>query len=411
MSALTYALASENFNSDQSWLGGLFTESEEETVAEEDLLLADALWSEEASPEPAATSAPVEAAPLPLRNPWSVDLSVGGGPGYRENALFGTSDREVDSAFYQVDFDAFAMRSFSAGRGDFAAVAFGELRNYDAVPGLSTEHLFAMNSWLGWDFTDSYRGILRMEAMHSKQAVDASINDFETEALAVSVFRPGVVAALEREFGELGTLQAFTGYRDSNYSEEREDYGALTYGLEWRQNVGERSRLKFGWERFAEDYDLKTARWVGEQMENAPLLELDGDRFEFEWLWSAGDGYLRRSRFSANYETENDRVGDYYARSRMKLRQGLEWRFGRWELDTGVSLDQLDYDHRTVSAESDELRSDEAWRWDVELGRDIGENWHAFVRHENAFKDSSDPTYEYESSTTYLGVKWNFLSR
>lgn len=406
LSALTYALASETFGSDQSWLGSLLTEDDEDVVVE-DFLLEDSLWANESeSGESAAAD------PLPVQlSPWSLESSVGGGLGYRENVLFGVESKQVDSSFQQIDFDAFAMRSFAEGRGDFATVFFGELRRYDSVPGLSSEHLMAMNTRIGMEFLSEYRGVLQIEAMHSKQAIDASVDDFETEALAVSVFRPGVELALERAFEGIGRFTLSTGYRKSQYSEDSEDFAARSYGLEWEKRLSDRSRLTLGWERYAEDYDRKRARRVGEAWEDAPLLELSGNRYELEWLWTNREGTLRRSRFTADYEKEQDRFGDYYARSKMRIRQGLEWQFGRWELDTGVSMDQLDYDKRATSSDPETLRSDDSWRWDVELSREIGEDWQAFVRHENSFKDSSDAIYEYDAASTYIGLNWNFLSK
>jgi hypothetical protein len=268
-----------------------------------------------------------------------------------------------------------------------------------------------MNTRIGMDFLDDYRGILQLEAMHSEQAIDASVDDFETEALAVSVFRPGVVLGLERAFDGVGAFQLTYGYRNSKYSEDSEDFDSTFYGLEWEKRISDRSQLTLGWERYSEDYDRKLSRRVGEAWEDAPLLELSGNRYEFEWLWSNREGALRRSRFTADYEREEDRYGNYYARSKMRLRQGFEWSFGRWELDTGVSMDQLDYDFRTSSDDPSVLRSDDSWRWDVELSRKMGEDWKAFVRHENSFKDSSDALYEYDAASTYIGLNWNFLSR
>lgn len=407
LSALTYALASQTFGNDQAWLGSLLTEEDDEVI-EDDFLLDDSLWASDASSSEA--EAAVAPAPQAL-SPWSMESSVGGGFGYRENVLFGADNKQVDSSFQQVDFDYFAMRSFQEGRGDIATVFFGELRNYDSVPGLSSEHLLAMNTRIGMDFLGDYRGILQLEAMHSEQAIDASVDDFETEALAVSVFRPGVVLGLERAFDGVGAFQLTYGYRNSKYSEDSEDFDSTFYGLEWEKRISDRSQLTLGWERYSEDYDRKLSRRVGEAWEDAPLLELSGNRYEFEWLWSNREGALRRSRFTADYEREEDRYGNYYARSKMRLRQGFEWSFGRWELDTGVSMDQLDYDFRTSSDDPSVLRSDDSWRWDVELSRKMGEDWKAFVRHENSFKDSSDALYGYDAASTYIGLNWNFLSR
>ncbi len=405
LSVLSYALVSETFgSSDKTWLSELLNEGDED-VAVEEFLLEDSLWEPDEAESDVVVSSPI------LANPWNMESSVGGGLGYRENVLFGVDSKQVDSSFQQIDFDYFAMRSFSEGRGDVATVVFGELRNYDSVPGLSSEHLLAMNTRIGWDFMSEYRGILQVEAMHSKQAIDASVDDFETQALAVSVFRPGLVFAVERSFDDYGKFQVSSGYRKSNYSEESEDFAEVSFGLEWEKRISDRSQLTLGWQRYSEDYDQKLSRRVGEVWEDAPVLEIAGNRYELEWLWVNREGVLRRSRFAVDYESETDRLGNYYARSKTHLRQGFEWRLGAWELDTGISFDMLDYDFRMSSSDPTELRADDAWRWDMELARDIGEDWRAFIRHENSFKDSSDALYEYEAASTYIGLNWNFMSR
>ena len=389
--------AGADWESDEAWLGSLLGLDEGPEEGEIDGASVAALEKE------------LEAALRSLVAP-TVEGSVEVSAGWKENVLL-EAEGSVDAAFRQASLDFFYMRP-SAGEGwELMGTGLGEYRDYDGVPGMEAEYLAlaygaATRKWSSGRSFEVFVG-----GMASRQAFDASVDDFVTEARTVSVWSPevglGVEAPLPWEMGLLGLEWSAA---QSRYDESSEDFDGQNWRAEWTRGFGRRSKLAFGVEAFEESYDFRRERLSVGSLANAPLLRMEGWRWTAEWSYVKSDGALRRARTRVTVEREDDRVGDYYERSKWQARQSAQWRLGEWTLDANLGYGDFGYEHRRAGVGA-ETRTDLGWRAEATLTRKLWSGWEGLLQGEWVEKDSNAAEYSYESSSARLGLRWGFLGQ
>lgn len=392
------AAGQEAVASEDEWFDSLLGVDDEELLTEAEALAMEEALVSEYDP----IQGELEDALADL-NAWTVDGSLNTGLGWRENAL-NSSQMPVDSFFGQAEVDVFAMKPGFGDRAEYVALLYGDYRHYDDVPGLSGEHLLVAHTRVASNLWDETKGSLSLEGIHSKQAFDASTNDFETDAVTVTLWQPELKGALDRDFGRFGAVQAHVAVGQSRYSEATEDYDTWSAGLDWSRSLTENSRLRLGWERYREKYAERTSRLSAGTMESPPLLKIWGNRWEAEWAYVTADGVFKRSRARMYYQTEDDAAGDFYERDQWELRETLEWAWGAWRLETAAAFGNMDYAFRPANYDEPAPRADESLRLNAELSREIGSSLRAFARYEHVDRDSNAGFYAYDGSSALVGI-------
>lgn len=392
-------IAEESLESDEAWLNALLGLDEND----EALLFAE--MEEEEDTFDKYDEEELRAALQQLTS-WEFDATIDAGVGMKSNVLY-SAENEQESAFFQSNVDVFLLKPGLDDRPELLAIFYGELRLFDDVPGLSTESLAFLHTQASKQYGNGWKPGIGLAAVRSEQALDASIDEFETEATTVKVFRPSIQIKIDKEFETLGAASARFEYAQSGYSIEGEDYDERIFGLSWKRRLSDRSNLELVWERFMEEYDEKLERSTSTLLSEAPLLEIEGDRFRAQWNYRSDGGALRRLQSRVLVEREDDALGDYYERERWQLRERAEFQFGVVKAIASISYAELDYLFRPVEVGGHETRSDEDWRYSLRLEHDVREDLSVFLDAEYADKRSNVQEYTYDSSMVVLGLSYS----
>lgn len=354
--------------------------------------------------------APVDAAPEPPAEllhslqAWQSDGSIAVGAGWRDNPLYAPSGGE-GAAFALTEFDYFLMRPGLGESLELLAVAYGEIKYYDGVEGLSDENLFAVRGSAAKDFANGWRPSAALGAVSSRQAFDASEDELEVDVAVVEMSRPSVELGLARAFDRLGEL-AFKAERGwIGYSQDGQDYEETLLELSYGKRLDERWRVGLAWQQRYEDYDQRRARLAGGAYEDAPLLEIDADRISGELTYATREGWLRRAETRFVYGWEDDRAGDYYERGRWSVRQAVALFVAGWSVEAAASYEVADYAARLAIAEPGETRKDGGVKASLTFERGLRERFVAFARLEFADKESNERIYDYQSSAVAVGLR------
>lgn len=382
---------------EDAWFSDLFESEFEESLAEEPAPETEAF-------DAAAMEA--ELAALQELRAWSVDSSAEAGFGWRQNALL-EEDNEVDSAFAQAAADVFAFKPGFGGRPELLALLYAEYRYYDDVPGLSSENLLLAQASAKRRVGSDWKAGVFFEAVRSVQAYDASVEEFVTDATTVRFWKPELGLSLERDFEGLGSFSLKPAYAWGRYDLSSEDFDETSLELGFGRRVGQYSKVQLSVVLYRENYDARESRLSQGTLQDAPLLELEGQRIRGEWIYQPDGGPFQRLRSRVEYEREDDRVGDYYQRGYWQARQSADFEWGAWKLELALAYGDLGYDRRRASLAGEETRSERNWRWEAELRRRFSERAHAYLKMEGSEKNSNTPGYSYDSASVLMGMSFS----
>lgn len=376
---------------DEAWLGSLLNVEDPNSNLEEDTV-SDGLDTES------------EVDFLAVLPTWSTDLNVSIGTGWRDNALLSES-ASVSSAFGQIEMDYFALRPRVEGKIELLALLYSEYRYYDEVPGLDVESLSMAQVSADYLIRPSFTVGAVFEGLFSEQAFDASEDEFEPEAAAVSVWHPEFGARVRYDVAKMGTVGLDFKFGEVYYDQESENYDFVESEFAWSHEIGEKHRLKFGIALLDERYDEREERLVVGQLGDRSLLQLDQLSWKAKWKWDVGHPFIERLSTRIVYEEEDDALGDYYERERFQVRQRLGLKRFGWELDLTLAFSQTDYSERRRAALDQERRSDKSWSWSLEASRPMGDRWGWLFRLDGIDKKSNTDGLSYKGNTVYLGCR------
>ncbi len=377
---------------DDAWLGSLLNvEDPIFGVGEDDLS------------ERVDTEAGVELAILSAA--WNLDANVSMGMGWRDNALLAESN-PVSSGFGQLEADLFAMRPRGNGKAQFLALLYSEYRYYDDVPGLDDEYLSVGQVEVDYRFAEKLAVGAILESLYSKQAFDASEQEFDPQAATVRVWRPEIGTRLDYSLWERSSLDLGVSSGQAHYDQEGEDYDFLEGEVQWSQDLGEEHRLLLS-AGFGEDrYDERVERVsIGFLSGDIPL-KLNQTRWGVDWEWKPSGRILQSFRSSVSWEEEDDEVGDYYEREQLRLRQRATMKLGDWDVDLSVGYSKVDYLHRPKAAFDEEMRAGDRWTWGVDASRPLGDRWGLFFRLDSTDRQSNAEGLSYRDYALFFGCQF-----
>lgn len=352
--------------------------------------------------EPMQTEELIEFGGLPA---WSTDTNIAAGLGWRRNVLLAESS-PVDSAFGQIELDAFALRPRQTGPMEIMALLYSEFRYYEDVPGLNSESLSVGQAQLDFEITDSFEIGARFEGLYSEQAFDALEEEFETLAATVKIWRPEWGLRAERFFDGIGTLGLEVNLGNARYDQGSEDYDFTDEFLTFSRKISDANELRIELGSSDERYDERMERASVGLLSEETLLQLKGRWWLATWRSTIDRGIFRSANTKLLFEEERGALGDYYDRDRWQLRQGVSLAWGEWDLDLGLAYTKSDYTSRRIDALADEIRSDEGWSWSLEMKRPLGERSNLVMRFDSLDKQSNAVGLAYEGSSLFLG--WQF---
>lgn len=336
---------------------------------------------------------------------WSFDANVALGLGWRENALLAESS-PVSSEFGQLEADLFAMRPRGNGNVQLLGLLYSEYRYYDQVPGLDDEHLSVGQIEVDYRVVEDLTLGAIVEGLYSKQAFDASEQEFDPQAATVSVWRPEVGTSLDYSLWKQSSLGLGIRSGQAYYDQEGEDYEFWEGEVEWSQDFGEEHRLLLSASWGEDRYDERVERVsIGFLSGDIPL-KLSQSRWGVDWEWRPSARILQRFRSSVSFEEEDDEVGDYYEREQLRLRQRIAMRLGVWDIDLSVGYSEIDYLHRPKATFEDEMRAGERWSWGVDVSRPLGERWGLFLRFDGTDRQSNVEGLSYRDNTVIFGCQF-----
>ncbi|MBK1877916.1 hypothetical protein [Pelagicoccus mobilis] len=337
---------------------------------------------------------------------WEMDASLAGGVGWKENVLL-SEEGGVDSFYSSVEGDLFGFGTEGNGWPELVALLYGEYKYCDDVPGIDAETLALLQTSATSSLSERWKVAARFDGIYTEQAFDASVNDFETDAALMRTWRPELGVSLMRESsrGDELRIDLLRGY--SRYGQESEDYDDYTGSVAYLAEVGRNGEMHVSLTGYREDYEERLERLSVGSLVDAPLLEVTGLFGMGEWRYAFSDGFLKRTVTRASFESEDDALGDYYERERWQLRQSVDLAYLGWDVRLSVSYEEVDYAERLVSILSEETRSDEAWRWDVEGVRRLKSGLEFFFRYQGADKQSNGTGFSYQTSGAMFGFRIN----
>lgn len=336
---------------------------------------------------------------------WTFDGALVSAVGWKDNVLY-ANNGGVDASFAQAELDLFALRPGIGRKPELLGVLYGEFRYFDGVPGLKDESMVMLHGSSSWTGESGLKTSLVFAGMRSDQAFDASVDEFETEATSVVLWRPEFRVAFQKDFEKWGTFTATPSYAQSQYSVSSENYDTVSMKLDWTRRYGEFSKTRVQWEHFEKSYNERLSFLSAGRLGEDSVLEMSGDRFTAEWIYAKQDGMLRKLRTKAMYESEDDAVGNYYERNRWQIRESASFVFGKWNLDTSLSYGDVAYANRLVNTLTEKTRSDASWRWSATLARPIKSGIVGFLRIEGTDKKSNSNLYSYRNSGIMLGARF-----
>ncbi|EDY81837.1 hypothetical protein VDG1235_1457 [Verrucomicrobiia bacterium DG1235] len=334
---------------------------------------------------------------------WSTDGEIVMGAGWRENVLL-EEVSGIDSGFAQVEADFFALRPGVGNRAELLALLYGEYRYFFDVPGLDLESMTMAQVGAKWSFGERWETGTFFEGTFSEQAFDATLNDFETDASSVRVWQPDLGIDLGYDLGRFGQLEWRSQIGLTRYNEEDEDYETVAGSMFWSGDIAVRNRIRLGVETYQENYDDRLERVSIGFLQDAPLLELTGVRWQASWSYELEEGVVRGLKTRVSHERESDAVGDYYDRDRLQVRQSIELLWRNWEMDLSLSFGSTDYDSRLNAAFSEETRGDESWRWSFEAKRPLSSRLVFLARFEDSDKESNAAGLSYDGTSVFIGL-------
>ena len=337
--------------------------------------------------------------------PWQRFYSVSTGIGYRDNVLLSAVD-DRGTPFIHTSGDITIARAAQEGAQVNVFFSIEDNRFLDA-PDLEGERFVMGQAQVRHDLNDFFEGGLTFQYLMQDQVLDIS-EDFSTPLRLPTIAHSYTVRPDVRRYFNGGWWMELGGL----FSRQELDTPLDSY---WEQGArigfsgyyGRRSQWEFYGQFSDRRYDTRTT--TDSQGFSLPGTRLSYFQQEYGFrvrhVWDDAKHFRTTSRL--NIQLTEDSGGGYFDYQRVQLQQQLQWKAEPWDITVNGKLSTYRYPLQPVGSAA-EVRERLIVSAGVNIRRNLGGPWIAFLSAEWEDNLSNEPLDEYRSMSVMTGVTLDF---
>jgi hypothetical protein len=356
--------------------------------------------------KPANAEADADAEPELELSIWDYSVNLRGAVGYKDNVLLSTVD-EQGSAFWQTALDAMLLRADLESAANLTLFLTVEDRRYFSEIEVEKEQLVLFQGKYERPIDDDWFWSAIAQYLYVDQVFDASATEQLLETLPVKSHNYQLSPGIGRNLGWDSKLELKLVAERQHFNQPLDDYWELGPQLTWTKEYGNKSELIASYTFDHRIYD--TREQYDLEFEPVPGTNLRYQQHELELgvnhSWDENRRWRSRARFL--FELNDDNGPGFYDYKRFRVSKRFGYYGADWQATVEGRILHYDYDVQQVLG-TEEIRSNWEYVLALRAEKRIWRKLSIFGDFEHEIVDSNYALEEYDVTTVFGGVDWEF---
>lgn len=338
---------------------------------------------------------------------WTMNASLSGAAGYRENVLL-SSTNPVGSGFARGEVEAMLLRLPTGGLDGYLFLNAIETRYFSTTKTDHERTAFLVGE-VRWQPVDSLKGSLQAQGYHQDQVFDVSTTETSLDTALLKMTGFTLTPALRWNFTPQWWLEAKAVARRDSFDRDLDGYDdgearfrvgrTWGHGSEWSLEASRRWRAHDSREQFS----------AGGRPLTGTLLKARLTEFGTQLSWVVDAERHWRFTGALAREENRDNGSGYFDYDRDVIAAGLTWDCDPWEIQLGIGHSDYDFPVQLVGfGIAPEHRRKKETLATIEVTRHLTASLALFAFFEAERSTSNDARSQFQNNTGYAGIRWSW---
>jgi hypothetical protein len=341
-----------------------------------------------------------------LASVWTRTFDFQTGAGYKDNILLGHYQKE-GSAFWMNGAELFVLRIPVDGT-QVSIFLSAEDKRYFSSASIDHEDLALANAEVKRDVGHGWNLGFAVEYLYQDQLFDTSISETNRQVIPVVGHALQAAPFVRKEVSDgyfvEGRLQILRQFLEAPLDDYWQPGAKLTLGKQF--GYGSEAIVSFEYRDFR--YDRRSALDSNARAIGGVKLQEGQEETEIglKFYWDKKKQWRTWTRLG--FQENRDNGGGFFDYRRYAAAQQLNYKQGRWELQTGVRWRCYDYLVQTVDASDSDHRRLTLVDQNLRVEATLNGGWKLFSEFEHQWSISRQLLDDFQVNTVSAGVACEF---